>query len=284
MKRMLNALSRKEMSHYCFDPETGRPCCNDVSEVVKHMQVVASAVLAMINAGSAKPSFGRWFTAAWRLRGILAGHLVHNLLPRSWQHQFRKDIQAALDGRPVDDAHVGERTFQQEQRLRHRKVTTMLQTPDLAQNLLSLLVAVAPVERLNFHIYTKDAARKQLQKRRQGVNISESARVPSELLHAAPGVPLAPVPNLSHAAAFDSRSEPPTTQSSFEPTRPDGAFWGLDELERIEFDMSAPLLFQADSERSSSTADAPALSPSNPNHAGCAGFFVWSRCSGRSCL
>ena len=169
MARMLNALSRSSASHYCFDPKTQAPCCHGPEDVRDNFGKVMRALVAMLKAGSANPSLDRWFTVAWRLRSLLAGCLIHSILPRAWQRQFSKEILLANGEAAKDDAAV-DRSFQAEARVRHRRVSKMLDNKILPHLLTTLLVVGGPIERLHFRMYCGDVARKSLQTRKQAAS------------------------------------------------------------------------------------------------------------------
>ena len=48
-----------------------------------------------IRVGTAKPSKGKWFSIAGRVRGMLLGIAMHRLLPRAWLRGFADEVADA---------------------------------------------------------------------------------------------------------------------------------------------------------------------------------------------
>jgi hypothetical protein len=85
--------------------------------------------------------------------------IAHRLLPRSWRRRFANVLRQAIRHNARDEIAALDRDYQSEKRIRHRKVDQFWDRPDLIGLLLSLIVAISPVERLHFTLYTSDIAR-----------------------------------------------------------------------------------------------------------------------------
>ena len=156
---MFNKMSSDAVAHACHLDDTGTPCCASLQECLRKMLMGLQVIQALLCSGNPEPSEGKWFSLAWRLRSFLLGLVAHRLLPRSWRRRFANVLRQAIRHNARDEIAALDRDYQSEKRIRHRKVDQFWDRPDLIGLLLSLIVAISPVERLHFTLYTSDIAR-----------------------------------------------------------------------------------------------------------------------------
>jgi hypothetical protein len=163
---MFNAMGCDAVTHYCWKPGGGR-CCKDTADVVRKMvAAVQGVVVPLFLAGSADPTFSRWFSVSFKIRSVILGLMTHRLLPRAWLRRFSHDIQQAEVHAERDDLVEDETDWHIASRVRHRKVAQLLRRDNLLSTMSMILVAIQPIELLHFDICAGDVARKGLGKRR----------------------------------------------------------------------------------------------------------------------
>jgi hypothetical protein len=163
--KVLNAMSSPTCAHYCIKDDGTGPCCANVRETRAKFRRAIQCISAVLMAGSSEPNQGKWFSTTIKLRGVLGCLLVSKLLSRAWEKRFSKEITAALELAENDDVAAC-RDFQAENRIRHRRVRELLNSPQMTSLLLGILTSAAPMEKMHFYIYCQDVARKGLRARR----------------------------------------------------------------------------------------------------------------------
>ena len=139
------------MEHYCYNPDTGLPCCSSDDEVKsKCKQVVLEFLFATTPSEFA---LNKWTSVMRSLSWFASVILIHGLLCSAWELAFRgvqKDIMKSLStqrAQVVEDAAAlaGEEatkdatmTFRVQNGKRHLKVWRWIRKPDIMPDLLSV--------------------------------------------------------------------------------------------------------------------------------------------------
>ena len=96
VRAMFNRPIAQRTSHKCFATTPTSRCCHGHPDVLNKVNLAIDDMLCpAIRLGSAKPSKGKWFSIASRVRGMLLGIATHRLIPRAWLRGFANEVADA---------------------------------------------------------------------------------------------------------------------------------------------------------------------------------------------
>ena len=164
LEQMFNGAWREaRVRHYCCLPDGGR-CCHGHAAVAENVTKVVKVVLCgLLFAACPEPTKTKWFSCAMCLRSVLLGVCCHGLLRRAWLKEFASEHSAALEAAEQDRAATTSAEtsdYKLARRARHLKVAALLNQRDLPDVLLTVCVAIGPVERLQLSLCKHDCVGK----------------------------------------------------------------------------------------------------------------------------
>ena len=188
---MFNAMDCRGAAHNCWNTTGDGRCCRNDAEVVEKMVKVCDDVLLTLVFIGNDPTFAKWFSMAGRLRGLFAGTLANELLPRAWLAEFGADAAAARARAAEDDAAVVGEDNEHDGALRGckrvRKVDDLWKRPNLKSDLAIALQGSSCVTSFQFDVLKLDTARKDLAARRAAAAASARKRRASKSAPCIPG-------------------------------------------------------------------------------------------------